>query len=887
MQVMKRHFIHRMVLLTLFTLLASVVCAEGSTGMTNSLCSRRFTTLEGLPQMQTETVWQDSRGYVYVGTLSGFARYDGNTLTPLLYGHRDNILAFAEIDGKVHALGFRRQWIVDGDDVSMHQIDESRQWLLNNFNSPALPSGIILLEDDKESHRRLCRLEESGFSVLLADTLMDRMMPDRKLYIDAESVTDAASMANKLYMPTDDGLYMYDGKRFRQISDKTDFFALHRTGNLLYALAGDGLYTVSGGKVTLNKAYTFEAPDYGLTASHDQQGRLIIADSHSIYVYDGKEVTKVADGFNLIKGLLTDKWGRLWLTTYQGLYCYFTMNFNRHHLTDGNDIVRALAVNSGGEVVMATLNGKVLVGDDVVSDTPDYFYIAGSAVLGDKVYVAGRDDLHCIEGHTAQRLNLPYNRYQFVTSALGKVVFGARNMVLAYDTGSGTTDTLCTDLPHPWCAAADDSGNLWVGTTGYVYKLSRQSNGAWQSTCIDYPQNLVATAMDADRYGNIVFSSVDSLFVIRNGAISELNSRMPLLHGHEVRSVHVSPKGYLVVGVIDGLIVARVDSAMNVSDATLFNYNNGFAIVEPQQSPMAETSTGIIWLAGLEEMVSFDVERLMQQKYSDMYATPQTRWWQRWWIWLALLIPIVAMIWILARRYERQRTRRQMATIEREKTLKELQVNAIRLKSIPHFNSNVLSGIEYFVMNHSVDEATYYLGLYSRFTNTTLADIDRAARTVDEEVDYLENYLKLQKMRYGDKLTYNITVDDDVNRQALIPNMLLHTYTENAIKHGITHKDSPGNVDVRVSSKIREGHRWVIVSVTDDGIGRKAAGQLHEKTNKMGLNILMEQVQLLNQMNRLHITQHVTDLKDSIGKPLGTQYVMEIPEGYRYDTKKT
>ena len=90
--------------------------------MTSELAFRRYTTQDGLPQMQAEKLWQDSRGYIYIGTLSGFVRYDGKTFQPFLKGRRENIVGFAEVNGQVRALGFRRQWLVDGDKISMKPI---------------------------------------------------------------------------------------------------------------------------------------------------------------------------------------------------------------------------------------------------------------------------------------------------------------------------------------------------------------------------------------------------------------------------------------------------------------------------------------------------------------------------------------------------------------------------------------------------------------------------------------------------------------------------------------------------------------------------------------------------------------------------------------------
>ncbi len=872
---------HAFNLLLLLACLACC-CSMSAQDVTSSLSCRRFTTLDGLPQMQTEALWQDERGYIYVGTLSGFARYDGQTLTPLLSGRRENIVAFREVEGCVRALNFRRQWLVDGEKVTLQQIDAERQWLLNNFNGGVLPDTYVILEDERETHRRLCRLEEKGWSILATDTLLDRMTPDRKLFIDTDSTAPKTSTP-PLYVPTSDGLFVSDRYGFRLLSSKTDIFTLHRAGNTLYALAGDGIYVVGKDGLTLRHPCTFEAPDYGLVACHDHRGRLVIADSHTIHVYDGKKVEKMVDGFNLIKGMLIDKWGRLWVATYQGLYCYFTMDFHTHRLADANDIARALAIDGEGRLVMATLNGKVLVDGKVADTAEGDFYIPGAAAVGGRVFVAGKNQLRMVEDGRVSLVGQTYDRCQFVKEADGMVVYGTRNMVLAYNPESGRTDTLSTDVQHPWCAASDIKGRLWVGTSIGLYRLSHLASQKWSVEHVDYPQKLIITAMDGDLHGNIIFASADSIFLIKNGEIEELNSSMPQLAGHEVRSIHFSPKGFLVVAVLDGIFIARIDDKCTVGDVSFFNRYNGFAIVEPQQSPMAEEADGNVWLAGLEEMTSFLPERLMEYRQEDMIVHPPTPWWMQWWALLAALTLLTAIVWLFARNYERKRTKRAMDHLWREKTQKELLLSAIRLKSIPHFNSNVLSGIEYYVMSHSVEEASYYLRLYSKFTNSTLADIDRPARTVQEEVDYVENYLKLEKMRYGDKLNYSIDVGEGVNPQTLLPNMILHTYSQNAIKHGIAPKETPGHVDISIQHLQTAEGASVVVTVSDDGIGRAAAAQLNTNSTKKGLTILIEQLELHNQANTRHIVQRIEDLYQPDGTPAGTRCIIEVPEGYKYE----
>jgi sensor histidine kinase YesM len=113
--------------------------------------------------------------------------------------------------------------------------------------------------------------------------------------------------------------------------------------------------------------------------------------------------------------------------------------------------------------------------------------------------------------------------------------------------------------------------------------------------------------------------------------------------------------------------------------------------------------------------------------------------------------------------------------------------------------------------------------------------------------------------------------------------MLLHTYCQNAIKHGISPKDGPGNVTIEINKKTIDDLQCIVVKVSDDGIGRKAAATLSTDSTKKGLTILMDQVALHNQTNPHPIHQHVTDLTDAEGLPAGTCYEMQIPVGYKYD----
>ncbi len=649
-------------------LLAAGLSLTTEAQIESRLAFRRYTTQDGLPQMQTERIWQDSHGYIYIGTLSGFVRFDGRDFTPFLKGRRENIVGFTECDG-VRALGFRRQWFTSFDHVEMKPIDPEGRWLLNNFNAGSLPEGYVLLEDEREENRRLCRVTEQGFAPILKGALLDKMTPDRKLAIDTTGI----------YVPTEQGLYrITDGKRAIRLTPKADIFTLLRTETGLLAFAAAGIYEVGTRGITQTLAYTFEAPDYGLTVRPLADGHLIIADSHNLYEYDGRAVKTVASGFNVVKDVMVDRWDRLWVATYEGAFCFFNRCFTIHRLTDENDIVRAVGTDGKGRVVMGSLNGKLLSDGQLVTEIGGgMFFNPSATTIGGQVFMAGPQDVTVYDGNS-RWLGLPPDRYLFVSQARGRLIVGSRKSICAYDPATGVLDTLSTEIPHPWCAEADGEGTIWVGSSFGLFSIPKQ--GETQKT--DFPQKLVISTMTRDAAGNILFASADSIFLIRNHQVETLTSQVPQLAGHEVRSVYLSPRGYLVIAVIDGLFVSRISKDCQISDTRFYDHTNGFTALEPLKTVMAELPDGTIFLPGVEEVTSFRPADLLAFHQEDTYIDPPLRWWQHWWVWGIALMLLSLAVWQLTLIYARRKNRRAMMHLQGEKMEKEREIRAIRKKAI-------------------------------------------------------------------------------------------------------------------------------------------------------------------------------------------------------------
>ena len=247
-----------------------------------------------------------------------------------------------------------------------------------------------------------------------------------------------------------------------------------------------------------------------------------------------------------------------------------------------------------------------------------------------------------------------------------------------------------------------------------------------------------------------------------------------------------------------------------------------------------------------------------------------------WVICAALLMLLSACITLY---FQRRKNKAILERLETEKRLNDLKISSIRLKAIPHFNANVMAAIEYYIMNKSKEDTMRILGIYSNFTFETLQDVDKASRSLSEELKYVKMYLELEKIRFVDKFDYALEVDENVEADNVqLPNMILHTWAENAVKHGLSSKTSGGRLIISAN----QTGNFVCVSVEDNGIGREAAtNNPRVRSSKQGLNILSQQIEIYNKFNKQKIIQAVDDLFAE-GKASGTKFSLKIPTSFNY-----
>jgi two-component system, LytTR family, sensor kinase len=164
----------------------------------------------------------------------------------------------------------------------------------------------------------------------------------------------------------------------------------------------------------------------------------------------------------------------------------------------------------------------------------------------------------------------------------------------------------------------------------------------------------------------------------------------------------------------------------------------------------------------------------------------------------------------------RERIARQATESARlAEELATAQLAALRGQIEPHFIYNTLNAVTGLVRDRRNDEALSMIVGLSEFLRRASEDSHRAQVTLGEEVDYLQRYLQIQQVRFGERLRTRLDIPPDLLR-AMVPNLLLQPLAENAIKHGIARRVAGGTV--AVSAARQDGD--LLITIQNDGPAR-------------------------------------------------------------------
>ena len=248
----------------------------------------------------------------------------------------------------------------------------------------------------------------------------------------------------------------------------------------------------------------------------------------------------------------------------------------------------------------------------------------------------------------------------------------------------------------------------------------------------------------------------------------------------------------------------------------------------------------------------------------------------KWFIAIAVLVSILIIVAFFMNRIRAIR-KREKAQLELNQRMADLRLNALRSQMNPHFVFNVLTSIQNGFMNNNSPDANRQLTDFAKLLRLFLESADHKFITVEKEIRLISYYLELERKRLEEGFDIFIEIGDSVDQYVTqIPTMLLQPFVENAVQHGLRHKEGKGWIKVQIS---RSENGVLYASVEDNGVGRKRSSEINEKTrsghkSKAG-HMIEERVKILNQGKGVKIDLNYVDIENTYGST-GTRVELNI-----------
>jgi hypothetical protein len=248
--------------------------------------------------------------------------------------------------------------------------------------------------------------------------------------------------------------------------------------------------------------------------------------------------------------------------------------------------------------------------------------------------------------------------------------------------------------------------------------------------------------------------------------------------------------------------------------------------------------------------------------------------WETWWFYTILGCLFIGAT-IIIYRYELKKQRRK---IELQNELNASKLIAIQSQMNPHFIFNAITSIQDLILKGDIDNSYNYIIKFSKLVRQTLNFSDKEFIDIEEEIELLKTYLELEKLRF--KADFEFTINTNNAEDIKVPPMLIQPFVENAIKHGLLHKDGLKKLDI--SFKM---NNTLHCTVKDNGVGRKKAQEIKARQQKNHQSFSVNATKIRFDIMKNHYKQSLgvfyTDLEEN-GEAIGTKVVINMPFSQNY-----
>ncbi|MCC6288872.1 MAG: histidine kinase [Chitinophagaceae bacterium] len=258
--------------------------------------------------------------------------------------------------------------------------------------------------------------------------------------------------------------------------------------------------------------------------------------------------------------------------------------------------------------------------------------------------------------------------------------------------------------------------------------------------------------------------------------------------------------------------------------------------------------------------------------------------WFTWWFISVCTLSAAVLIWYIASRRIASIRKKEDEKNAIKKQIAELETKALKSQMNPHFVFNSLNSIAHLVASRQNEKGIEYLTKFSKLLRIILDESENNFVALKDEIKMLNLYLQIEAMRFGDTFSYNIHLDNSIDEDDMsVPALLLHPLVENAVWHGLLHKQGERRLIIylkRINNDILQ------CTIKDNGIGIEAAKAMKEKRlngiaqKSKGLQLVKDRLKMLEQQFGKPTFFSIEDIRSDNFSISGTITIIQFPVLY-------
>ena len=942
-----------------------------------------FTVKDGLPQMQCMNLFQDSKGYIWVGTKGGASQYDGISFKNFNInnglGHNHIRVITEDKHGHIWALSNKGLSVLKNGTFRFYKprselIINTRELVIDNEGNIWFFEGTYC--------NKLIRFSDGEYKVVFSVEERKKRLfglsfdqKSGKIFISCNA--DKGSVLHSFYGSSHDSTE-YENSLF--IVKHKEKCAIKRIINKSSGKVNSIIFHLSNNDTVALTSYNNNVEL--LTRLNDSTfvftSTLFDANMPVNYLVNGRLQDNPAK-FDQINDILHDSEGNVWLASEKGLF-KLTSFYNYSKDDNMPDYVWMIQEDKKGKIWFASYNNKFLyyLDNETIKKFPQKFQVGGFFLGGTKTqsgniifsynsgvqvfngknfehlkFPKGAATLSVYEDVQAQKLYFGTYAGLYIRDKHGRFELNSRfkknkdeiilqiaknkKNELWYVTRKSygvlnRPDTLVQHneaIKGAMCLYCDYNDNLWIGTDNglffYDYQHFIEISHPALKTMIGSIVEIDSTQLVYGGLRGIGAINLPKFYKIYENDQDEKHkdkktvSSLPFyIQGEQFINYYTHSHGFLGEEVAQNGIFKDSNGAIWVPTNTNVVKFDPSDLTNNNKTPFVHISdiqaskNNIVWesigpktelaysltnirfdfigichtapdmvkykyrLKGFNDEWSFETKdrsvtytnlepgeyifELLACNNSNVWIKqPVTKsfiitpaYWQTAWFRIFLVTIVILFIYLLMRFLHK----RKVYHAELSERLNQLHMKSMQSQLYPHLLFNTASAAGSVIYKENKEKAYDFVVRLSQFMRMALDGTKKFYRSLSEEISFVEKYLEIQKIRFPERFVYELKIDKRVDLSMQVPQMILQTYVENAIKYGLEPLKKGGVLKIEITRL----NGVIQIIIQDNGVGIKEGLKNKEKGTGSGINIMNEIYEIHNGKNKNKISFELIDL---------------------------